>query len=194
MLITSRLVVTNKKDTMSCGVPHLLRSYATDEEPASRCTVVEAARATSAAPSYFRSQKIDGERYVDGGLGTNNPSMWLVNEAEHLWPGRQFGLFLSVGTGNKQAATGMISGLLKISTGTESAHQLMKGRFRGKGVYYRYQVGNLGSEVSLNQWNKMDFIKRQTTDYLCKPEIQEQISRVSRVWAPMPSPLVSPMC
>lgn len=192
-LTVQRVVVTNKKEALSSGVPHFLRSYATDEEPASRCTIVEAARATSAAPFYFRSQKIGGDHYVDGGLGTNNPCSWLVNEAESLWPGRQHGLILSVGTGSKQAASNTIMGLLKISTGTESTHQLLKGRFKGKGIYYRYQVGNLGTEVSLNQWKKMDLIKRRTTDYLCTPEIRDQISRVSRVWAPMPSPLVSPM-
>jgi patatin-like phospholipase/acyl hydrolase len=33
----------------------------------------EAARATSAAPSYFLQQKVGGEKFVDGGLSANNP-------------------------------------------------------------------------------------------------------------------------
>jgi patatin-like phospholipase/acyl hydrolase len=32
----------------------------------------EAARATSAAPTYFRGIKLGGVEYVDGGLGFNN--------------------------------------------------------------------------------------------------------------------------
>lgn len=39
------------------------------------CTIWEAGRATSAAPTYFPSMNVDGFDYVDGGLGFNNPVM-----------------------------------------------------------------------------------------------------------------------
>jgi hypothetical protein len=38
------------------------------------CLVVDAARATSAAPTFFPAQKISGRCFVDGGMGYNNPS------------------------------------------------------------------------------------------------------------------------
>ena len=38
------------------------------------CIVSEAARATSAAPTYFPVQKIRGRYFVDGGMEFNNPS------------------------------------------------------------------------------------------------------------------------
>jgi hypothetical protein len=38
------------------------------------CLVCQAARATSAAPTFFPIQKIDGRSFVDGGLEFNNPS------------------------------------------------------------------------------------------------------------------------
>jgi hypothetical protein len=38
------------------------------------CLVYEAARATSAAPTYFPVQKIAGRSFVDGGMEFNNPS------------------------------------------------------------------------------------------------------------------------
>ncbi len=38
------------------------------------CLVCEAARATSAAPTYFPVQKIAGRSFVDGGMEFNNPS------------------------------------------------------------------------------------------------------------------------
>jgi hypothetical protein len=38
------------------------------------CFVCQAARATSAAPTYFPIQKIDGRSFADGGIEFNNPS------------------------------------------------------------------------------------------------------------------------
>lgn len=59
-----------------------------------------AARATSAAPTYFPN--LDG--LVDGGvLGATNPSMIALTEARTLWPGEELFL-LSVGTGKKDAS------------------------------------------------------------------------------------------
>lgn len=39
-----------------------------------RCALWEAARATSAAPTYFPAQEIEGRSFADGGLQFNNPS------------------------------------------------------------------------------------------------------------------------
>jgi len=38
----------------------------------------EAARATSAAPAFFESFERDGKRFVDGGVGFNNPILEWV--------------------------------------------------------------------------------------------------------------------
>ena len=42
------------------------------------CTVAQAARATSAAPTFFPIQKISNRFFVDGGLQYNNPSMAVL--------------------------------------------------------------------------------------------------------------------
>ena len=42
-----------------------------------RCYVSEAARATSAAPTYFPFQKIGNRYFVDGGMEYNNPSEFI---------------------------------------------------------------------------------------------------------------------
>ena len=42
-----------------------------------RCYVSEAARATSAAPTYFPAQKIGTRYYIDGGMEYNNPSGFI---------------------------------------------------------------------------------------------------------------------
>src|SRR5581483_7424472 len=62
----------------------------------------EAARATSAAPTYFPAAQ---KRYVDGGLFANDPAMNAYAEARRLWPGEDLFL-LSVGTGFKGGHTG----------------------------------------------------------------------------------------
>lgn len=43
------------------------------------CLICEAARATTAAPTYFPLQSIGGRSFVDGGMGFNNPSHTIFN-------------------------------------------------------------------------------------------------------------------
>lgn len=64
----------------------------------------QAARATSAAPTYFEPLKIetgDAKGYyalVDGGLYANNPAMCAAVEGQRLFPGEEL-LVMSLGTG-----------------------------------------------------------------------------------------------
>ncbi len=83
----------------------LFRSYEVDgtEIP---CTILEAARATSAAPTYFLEMEIDGNLYVDGGIGYNNPSEEAIREARRIWPKREIGCLVSIGTGLMQPISG----------------------------------------------------------------------------------------
>src|SRR6187402_2545693 len=88
----------------------LLRSYTSSDAlnniPA---TICEAARATSAATSFFEPVTIGPRKrkFVDGGLGANNPVEQLWNEAQNIWcSNREVELstllkcFISIGTGN----------------------------------------------------------------------------------------------
>jgi len=60
----------------------------------------EAARATSAAPVYFQPTVIDGTKYMDGGIGANNPALVALLEVRDLHP-KVPALLLSIGTGVK---------------------------------------------------------------------------------------------
>ena len=63
-----------------------LRSYAIPGElDDSAPTVLEAARATSAAASYFEPVTIRSLKFVDGALGANNPVDEVWNEALNIW-------------------------------------------------------------------------------------------------------------
>lgn len=65
----------------------------------------QAARATSAAPTYFEPAKLDAENgkdyfaLIDGGVFANNPAMCAYAEARHIWPKETSFLVVSLGTG-----------------------------------------------------------------------------------------------
>jgi predicted acylesterase/phospholipase RssA len=79
-----------------------MRSFGTrDAGPFSAC-IWQAARATSAAPTYFLPIEIDDVLYGDGGLGWNNPTKEALAEARNVWPDRPIGIVVSIGTGLEQ--------------------------------------------------------------------------------------------
>ena len=96
------------------GPPTIFRTYRGQKIWPSECPLWQAARATSAAPTFFKPMSIDRPRppiiYVDGGMGYNNPSEVALNEARRIWPScTQFGL-VSIGTGRSKANAIQFSG------------------------------------------------------------------------------------
>ena len=97
-VVTTRGLVAN-------GPPVLFRSYGPD---AATCTIWEAARATSAAPSFFKEIRIhdpvDGtsEYFIDGGVAYNNPSEIALKEAGKMWKNVGRFCLVSVGTGRQK--------------------------------------------------------------------------------------------
>lgn len=61
----------------------------------------QVARATSAAPTYFKPPVIDGLEYVDGGFGANNPCAEIYEEVRRMNNNsrRCVSIILSIGTG-----------------------------------------------------------------------------------------------
>ncbi|KAI7763831.1 hypothetical protein LZL87_014009 [Fusarium oxysporum] len=95
------VTATRAKGANNLG-PALLRSYSNPEEMPEFPGVKlwQAARATSAAPTFFKPLVINGESLVDGGLQANNPLGWLWNEVLQVFtPVRMTDCFLSIGTG-----------------------------------------------------------------------------------------------
>ncbi|KAJ7541796.1 hypothetical protein O6H91_10G077200 [Diphasiastrum complanatum] len=60
----------------------------------------EAIRASSAAPYYLDDFSIDNNRWQDGAIVANNPTLIAVREAQLLWPDTQIACLVSVGCGN----------------------------------------------------------------------------------------------
>ena len=88
--------------------PTVSRSYSGNGIRSSQRAIWQAARATSASPSFFTEMYIDkprpGNNYVDGGLGSNNPAeVALVEEAEKIWPKTKHFCLVSIGTGRRRS-------------------------------------------------------------------------------------------
>ena len=58
----------------------------------------DAARCTTAAPTYFKPHTVGGAAYVDGGVAGNDPSLAGLSEAVALWGADNIGVFVSVGS------------------------------------------------------------------------------------------------
>ena len=67
-----------RKDKANNQGPVFLRSYVNNKVMSEfpEIKVWEAARATSAAPAYFKPFAIEKYELLDGGLGANNPLGW----------------------------------------------------------------------------------------------------------------------
>jgi predicted acylesterase/phospholipase RssA len=85
------------------GPPTLFRSYQCRGHNADKCAIWEAARATSAAPTFFKSIRIEepppGATFVDGGFLYNNPAELALSEAHRIWTTVKYFCLVSVGTG-----------------------------------------------------------------------------------------------
>ena len=90
------------------GPPVLFRSYGCEGFNANKCAIWQAARCTSAAPSFFRRMFVNvpapGGWYIDGGLRHNNPSQLALDEAHRIWPTVKRFCLVSIGTGRQKNA------------------------------------------------------------------------------------------
>ncbi|KAJ5174317.1 uncharacterized protein N7482_000194 [Penicillium canariense] len=97
------LMATNSQAANN-RAPIFLRSYTNpnnvEDSALVNMKLWQAARATSAAPAYFKPLQVNGYTLVDGGLGANNPLGWLWTEVLGVFgPTRATDCFLSIGTG-----------------------------------------------------------------------------------------------
>ncbi|KAF8158515.1 acyl transferase/acyl hydrolase/lysophospholipase [Crassisporium funariophilum] len=160
-------VLACRADDLSNRVATHLRTYTNKnvEKSFADYTIWQAARATSAAPTYFPRIKLDDYEYVDGGLGFNNPVLLLMGEARlHFGFARPIGCLVTVGTGmepnvslppegtnvfNSVTSTaGILASMWALATKAEHANQ-MAAPLCEKGTYYRF---NLGEKIAEKRW------------------------------------------
>lgn len=178
---------------MSGGTPSLFRSYNAPGQFAIPCTIIEAARATTAAPTFFKRAviMIQGikREYLDGGLAQNNPCDVVLKEAELVFPGRSIACIVSIGTGKlatirleKQSVIGNIvplkvaKALAKIATDTEYTHQTLQFRFKSRpNVYFRFNVDEGMQDVTLDEWNKLDDVASHAEKYIGSEDVRQKL-------------------
>jgi predicted acylesterase/phospholipase RssA len=167
----------------------VLRDYCLrDEDNGDNATIVEAALATSAAPTFFKPVTIDVRQYVDGGLLANNPVNKVLVEAQNIWcPNRGIGeieamvkCFVSIGTGNpgldtikKGAKPFLIKTLKNIATETERTAEDFAKQHRGlldEERYFRYNVEQGLQGVGLAEYREQAKIEAATYAYLSNQE------------------------
>lgn len=156
----------------------------------------QAARATSAASSFFDPIRIDigsyGEEFVDGATGANNPIMELWNQAQDMWPGKleeNLKCLVSIGTGVvsiepfKSELLGIGKTLVKISTETEATaerFQRTHALLDEKGCYFRFNVKSGLENIGLEEVSKIDTIMAVTRGYVQSHDIFKLMGRCGK--------------
>jgi hypothetical protein len=171
------------------GDPHRLRTYKGGQD-ATTCTIIEAARATSAAVTFFRPITVRypggvDVTYRDAGINYNNPGEEAINEARRIWPESTFGVLLSIGTGTAsppafhQGATRLITALnaAKVITSLATSSNRVDNAIRGQlefrthtRTYFRFNVDFLG-DIKLDEYKYLTDVAGLTRDYMNKETV-----------------------
>ena len=176
---------------MSANIPTLFRTYQSHESHI-ECTIWEAARATSAAPTFFKRIEIGRGKqpFIDDGLGHNNPSLLVLDEAKRLFTTRQIGCLVSIGTGQGEIIsiqkpglfqqvipTNVIGALRSMATDCEKTHEEVLGRFESlPNTYFRLNVEHGMQDIRLSEWEKLTDVEAHTAQYMKKREVEEKLA------------------
>ncbi|EKM82275.1 hypothetical protein AGABI1DRAFT_124759 [Agaricus bisporus var. burnettii JB137-S8] len=187
------------KNAHDTGIPVLFRTYHSSETH-SNCKIWEAARATSAAPTFFKRIEIGrNQPFIDGGLGRNNPSQVVLKEAKALFGARSFGCLVSIGAGEagvieikkpglwqRILPTDAIDALRKITADCESTHEDMLHHFsKLPTAYFRLNVEQGMQGVELYEREKLSNVEAHTMQYMKKVEVAKKLALlVSAIRAP----------
>ncbi|KUM60368.1 hypothetical protein ACN42_g6761 [Penicillium freii] len=159
-----------------------LRSYPIRNKPEIPVTICQAARATSAATTFFEPVSIGARRFADGALGANNPVDEVEGEASDIWCEDTGDLkplvkcFISIGTGHP-GKKAMEDNLLKfvsktlptLATQTEHTEKRFIAKWRqhyDNKRYFRFNVDQGLQDVGLAEYQQQGLIESATEGYL----------------------------
>ncbi|KAJ7105355.1 acyl transferase/acyl hydrolase/lysophospholipase [Mycena epipterygia] len=188
-------VCAMNQHNMNARISHLFRSYNTADEPASTCMIWEAARATSATPELLKPIEIGcagmKQHYIDGGVGNNNPTSLVLEEARILFPSRPTVLVCSMGSGHpdtiqmpirksKHADT-IMKVLKNIATDCESIHEDNARKFRRiPNTYFRFNVEQGMQGLEAQHRGKSSEVSAHTNAYLRRTDTKSKLTEA--VW------------
>lgn len=185
------------------AAPVILRSYDSRREPPPDfdCKIWQAGRATCAIGLAFKPVTIGQSTFHDDGVGTFNPAPEALDEAVvNEWPGRDVGVFVSVGTGKRPRGSdhnqqvwyeGFLGEfaearrrLISKIEGCEKIHEFMlREHLSRRGVspenYFRLNVEIGVGEFGMNEWNRLGDISTGTRRYMAREDEQRMIQGIS---------------
>jgi hypothetical protein len=178
--------------------------------PAQNVPTCKVARATSAAPTYFKEVEIGEAMFLDGGFGAaNNPSQYTFEEVSQMSGNNEHAIALtvSIGTGcprdelniNGHQFISKLGAYLKwtthVTTNSEFTHRTMVSLHNTpakRGKYHRLNVENGLEDIKLGEWKTarretgvervtLRRIRAATRTYLDNPEVQNQLRDIAEV-------------
>ena len=181
--------------------PRHFRSYRVRENANADCMIWEAARATTAAPTFFKRIGIGEEGraredFLDGGMRHNNPANHVLLEARAIYGGEvPLGCLLSLGTGHsgtvglprpdafqKMLPLGLVEVLKRIATNCEDTAHALSQRFNGTSdLYFRFTVTHGAGNISLEEWERMREMETHTKAYMEEVSVSASINAVTRI-------------
>jgi predicted acylesterase/phospholipase RssA len=159
----------------------------------------QAARATSAALTYFDPITIDHLTYSDGGLYYNNPISFVHSEASQVFRDRKQ-IIVSLGTGKLITAAWdpslltIAQGLAKIATETENEannfHRRDNGKMAREMRYFRFNVPELGEkDLAESDAGSLANIRAMTEKFLNDAEVGDKVESCAGNLAEGTSPM-----
>jgi len=179
--------------SLRAGIPHLFRTYQAPKNRTYNCTIWESARATTAAPAFFKriviGEPAASHPYIDGGVGCNNPITQVLEEASLVFPDRQVACIISIGAGQADTICipeprglqrvlplDVVEAMQEIATDCERSAETVARRFQGtSNVYFRYNVEQGLQNVGLAQWERLDEVTAHTEHYLRMVEVDQKL-------------------
>jgi hypothetical protein len=177
--------------------PTLFRTYGVHKNNNFNCKIWEAARATSAAPLFFKRIAIGEaglqEEHVDAALRCNNRVNQVVEESGLVFgKERSIDCVVSIGTGQKDVTTfsrstglqrllptHLIQVLKRLATESERSDEEASKPFNDlPGVYHRLNVDHGLATVDLDEWERLAEVKTHTLSWLRKPDIDRELDEI----------------
>lgn len=132
----------------------------------------EAARATTAAPSFFDPVSIGPyqKKYVDGGMGANNPVRHTVQIAKEIWPEADIACLVSIGCGTTrlQSVPTQLLDMMQYLAESERTAEMFARSNRDMTVadrYFRFNVSHGMEKIRSDEWSALENIVSATRSY-----------------------------
>ncbi|KAG6901047.1 hypothetical protein C0995_001463, partial [Termitomyces sp. Mi166 len=171
--------------------PRIFRTYKVKANQGYDCTVVQAARATTAAPELFKPVSITcgglSETFIGAGLGHSNPTNLVLKEVVMVFGlSKTVACLVSIGAGHpghvswdstKLFSPKLVDLLNQIATDCETLTEDLVECYAGMpGVFYRLNVDQGLQKMALDDWNRQGEIQTHFLAYLHKLKVIQELN------------------